>query len=112
MKQKKITDQEALELFSSNPITKGKHLTPYKLIVANIVTFDDWLNAIKKGGDINEFYGHAFERTNFGRKTRRFIKTMGFQNFSFGHQFKKQTTNHKLEAIRLINISIFMWREG
>lgn len=111
-----ITDTQALELFKNNPITKGSTLTPYKLIIGGIITYKDWLNALKHNNnkDIEnlEFLEHRLANTAFGKKVIGFIKPLGYEEFRLGKEFKNRSEDFNMEAIKLINLSIGICRNG
>lgn len=107
---KNITDIQALELFKNNPVSKGSPLTPYKLIVGGVITYKDWLGALKHNvnKDIEKFEPshHIVSNTKFGKKVREFIKPFGFEDFMFGYKFNTRSEDCDLESIKLINLTI------
>jgi hypothetical protein len=100
-------------MLDEDPIFK-KGLTAYNLIVNGIVTYEDWLKALRKYDDPqydNYIDSDFMKNTAFGKKFLNYLETLGWTEIYPGYKFSKRSLDTNLESIKLINMKFRVSRE-
>ncbi len=113
MKKNPFTMDEASDLYDANPASR-RGPTPYKLIVNGIVTYAEWLEAMKFrcDNDVDDLLqdDHGLYLTTFGKKINRFFRSIGFYGgFFFARKYHYRSTDYELEAVKLLNMRISLY---
>lgn len=108
MKQK-LSLEQASENFKGNVLCR-KGITPFSLITNGIITYNDWLNALRDYPRTEDEHlcedGHNTQESAFGYKVKSFLNVLGFDSYQFSKSFKNRSNDHELESIKLIHIKL------
>jgi len=105
----KLSLERASENYNGNVLCR-KGITPFSLIINGIITYNDWLNALRDNPRTEDEHlctdGHNTHESSFGYKLTSFLNILGFDSYQFSKSFKNRSNDHDLESIQLIHIKL------